>query len=378
MDRRDIRDWLHVHLATGVGPKRFQLLLDRLKTPDKIIGASATQLKAILGPATGALIHEGLRSVDADAELKEALEAGVRIMTRHDSDYPPLLAACPDPPAVLYVKGELREQDQLSLAVVGTRNPTRYGSDQAYRLSFLMAQAGISVVSGLARGIDAQAHRGALLARGRTIAVLGCGLKTIYPPEHAELADQILQNGGAIMSEFPLGFLPQAGNFPARNRIVAGMTLGTFVVEAPAQSGALITAALATEYNREVFALPGPVDRPNFQGGHQLIKTGKAKLVTSLEDILDELGRVGEILKSSRPKDEKVPDDPGEALGDLLKASLSESEKAIWDFLGHGAQDPDTICELCSLPAPQVSAALTTLQIKGLIKPLPGNQFSRR
>jgi DNA processing protein len=378
MTREELRDWLHVHLATGVGPKRFSMLLEALGSPAKILRASVGQLKDIVGPATGMLIYEGLKSVDAEAELTEVRNAGVRLLTVRDAEYPLLLASCPDPPAVLYVKGELKEQDQLSLAVVGTRNPTRYGSDQAYRLSYLLAQAGITVVSGLARGIDGQAHRGALLAKGRTIAVLGSGLGRIYPPEHAELAEQILEHGGAILSEYPMTFQPQAGNFPARNRIVAGMTLGTFVVEAPAQSGALITAALAIEYNREAFALPGPVDQPNFQGCHQLIKSGKAKLVTSLEDILDELGRVGQILKVERTAGEKVPDNPGEALGDLLKASLSDAEKAIWDFLGHGANDLDTICDLCSLPAAQVSASLTTLQLKGLIKNLPGNQFCRR
>jgi DNA processing protein len=379
MTETEMKQWLHVHMAAGVGPKRFRLLLDTFGTPERIIKASLSELKGIpgFGSATSLQIHEGLKSVDPESELAAAEKAGVYLLTLHDPAYPKLLAACPDPPAVLYIKGELKEQDQLSVAVVGTRNPTRYGSEQAYRLSYLLAQAGITVISGLARGIDGQAHRGALLAKGRTVAVLGCGLGMIYPPEHAELADQIVGQGGAILSEYPMGFQPQAGNFPARNRIVAGMTLGTLVVEAPLQSGALITAALATDYNREVFALPGPVDFPSFQGCHQFIKTGKAKLVTSLEDILDELGQVGSILKAENPLPEKVPD-KNDALGDLLKASLTDTEKTIWDFLGHGANDTDTICQITQLPPQTISAALTTLQLKGLVRTLPGNQFARR
>jgi DNA processing protein len=379
MTKTEMKQWLQVHMAAGIGPKRFRLLLDTFGTPERIINASLSELKGIpgFGSATSLQVHEGLRCVDPETELAAAEKAGVEILTLHDPRYPKLLATCPDPPALLYIKGELKEQDQLSLAVVGTRNPSHYGSDQAYRLSFLLAQTGITVVSGLARGIDGRAHRGALLAKGRTIAVLGCGLATIYPPEHTELADQIVREGGAIISEYPMNFQPQAGNFPARNRIVAGMTLGTLVVEAPFQSGALITATLAIEYNREVFALPGPVDFPNFQGCHQFIKTGKAKLVTSLEDILDELGQVGSILKSENTSPEKGPD-KNDGLGDLLKAALTDPEKAIWDFLGHGPNDTDTICQLTNLPPAGVSAALTTLQIKGLVKTLPGNQFVRR
>jgi len=370
--------WLHVHLATGVGPKRFRLLLEAFGTPEKIINASLSELRSVpnLGPATAMQIHEGLRSVDPEEELNQAKKAGVRILTLHDPSYPSLLATCPDPPAVIYVKGELKESDQLSLAVVGTRNPTHYGSEQAYRFGYLLAQAGITVVSGLARGIDAQAHRGAILAKGKTLAVLGCGLNTIYPPENQELADQIVQTGGAILSEYPMAILPQKGNFPARNRIVAGMTLGTFVIEAPSRSGALITADLAADYNREVFALTGNIDLLSFTGCHDYIKSGRAKLVTCLEDILDELGSVGRIIQKEQ-KTNPVPTQT-DALGDLLAASLTNSEKIIWDFLAHGPNDTDTICDNCSLKPAEVSAALTTLELKGLIKPLLGNQFTRR
>jgi len=379
MDRSELKDWLHVHMAAGVGPKRFQILLEVLGSPRDIIRASLTHLKGVpgIGPAVAAQIYEGLRTVDPETELADADRQNIRIVTPRDPDYPKLLATCPDPPMVLYVKGELKEQDQLSLAVVGTRSPSYYGSEQANRFGLLLAQAGITVVSGLARGIDGRAHRGALLAKGRTIAVLGCGLNHLYPPEHRELADQIVEQGGALLSELALNFAPQAANFPARNRIVAGMTLGTLVVEAPAKSGALITAELAQEYNREVFAVPGPIDQPGFLGCHQFIKSGKAKLVTCLEDILDELGQVGAILKPKAPSDSKtqVPDD---SLSELLKASLTDTEKAVWDFLGCGPNDPDTIGSVCSLPAAQVCAAVTNLQLKGLVKILPGNQFTRR
>ncbi len=391
MNRDDLRDWLHVHLAAGVGPRRFRLLLEAFGSVKNVVNASLERLRELpLGVALAQQIYEGLKSVDPEAELSAAESADVKIITLADDDYPELLKTCSDSPPVLYVKGRLDQQSKLSLAIVGTRRPGHYGSEQAYRFAFLLAQSGFTIVSGLARGIDAQAHRGALLAKGKTIAVQGCGLNYVYPPEHADLAKQIVDGGGAVISEFPMATAPQAGNFPSRNRIVAGMTLGTFVVEAPEKSGALITAELASEYNREVFAMPGPIDRPDFLGCHEFIKKGRAKLVTSIEDILDELGLVGETLKASRKvlKHDKISgknDRKGqngsstdEALSDLLSATLSESEKQIWTFLGHGANDIDTICSMCNLPASQASASLTTLQLKGLVKPLPGNQFSRR
>jgi DNA processing protein len=301
-DQIDPIHWLHVHLATGVGPKRFRSLLEAFGSPERIIKASLGELREVpgLGPATAMQIYEGLHNVDPEDELEQARNAGVRILTLQDPSYPSLLATCPDPPPIIYVKGELSEDNQLSIAVVGTRNPTHYGSEQAHRFAYLLAQTGITVVSGLARGIDAQAHRGALLAKGKTIAVLGCGLNTIYPPEHEDLADQIVRSGGAVISEYPMGILPQKGNFPARNRIVAGMTLGTLVIEAPSKSGALITAELAADYNREVFALTGPIDQPSFTGCHDYIKSGRAKLTTCLEDILDELGSVGRIIQKEQ------------------------------------------------------------------------------
>jgi DNA processing protein len=384
MNRDDLRDWLHVHLAAGVGPKRFRLLLDTLGSPKNVVKASLERLREVpIGYAVAQQIYEGLKSTDPDAEMTAAETAGVRLVTLADEDYPELLKTCPDPPPVLYVKGTLDKHSKLSLAMVGTRRPSHYGSEQAYRFAFLLAQAGFTIVSGLARGIDAQSHRGALLAKGKTIAVQGCGLNFVYPPEHAELAEQIIAGGGAVISEFPMSAAPQAGNFPSRNRIVAGMTLGTFVVEAPRKSGALITADLASEYNREVFAMPGPIDRPDFLGCHDFIKKGRAKLVASLEDILDELGLVGETLKTSKNTENKGKNDkkgssPDEALGDLLSATLSADENQIWTFLAQGPNDIDTICSICNLPANQASASLTTLQLKGLIKPLPGNQFSRK
>jgi DNA processing protein len=382
MNRDDLLNWLRVHLATGVGPKRFQSLLQAFGTAGNIVKAPLEALREVsgLGRSTANMIYEGIKIVDPEAELAAAEKAGVTIVPIVDSAYPEFLRNCPDPPPILYVKGELLERDQLSLAVVGTRRPGHYGSEQAYRFSLLLAQAGFVIVSGLARGIDAQAHRAAILAKGRTLAVLGSGLNQIYPPEHLELADQIVKSGGAIISEFPMNTAPQAGNFPARNRIVAGMTLGTIVVEAPVQSGALITAAMAQEYNREVFAIPGPIDQPGFAGSHNFIKSGKAKLVTCLEDILDELGEVGETLKpkSSKSSDTKAVGSPEETLGDLLSASLSDPEKRIWDFLGHGANDIDTIISMCRLAPNQVSAAMTTLQLKGLVKSMPGNQYARR
>ncbi len=375
MERDELLAYLQVHLASGVGATRFRNLLEAFGSPQRIINASVSELRGVngIGDATAMRIFEGLRTVDAEAELELAEMAGVQVVPITSKEYPELLAACPDPPALLYVKGKLKPRDKLAIAVVGTRKPSRDGSEQAHRFAYLLAQAGITIVSGLALGIDGQAHRGALLAKGRTIAVLGCGLNHIYPPQHKDLAEQILENDGAIISEYPMNITPTAGNFPARNRIVAGMTIGTLLIDAPERSGALITAYLSLDYNREVFAIPGAITNPKTAGCNKLIQKGKAKLIMNLTDILDELGAAGDMLKS-----EMNSDDAGLQPDNLIANDLSDPERRIWKFLAGSPSDTDTICAMCKLSPAEASSTLTMLQLKGLIKSLPGNQFAKR
>jgi len=379
MEREELISYLRVHLAGGIGAVRFRRLLDAFGSPDRIAGASISELAGVegIGPSTAAQIHEGLVTVDPEGEVTLAEQAGVKIITFNDPRYPELLRNSPSPPAVLYVKGELCEQDQLAIAVVGTRRASRYGSEQSSKFGYLLAQAGLTVVSGLARGIDVEAHRGALLAGGRTVAVMGGGLASVYPPEHKDLADKIASGHGALISELPMRTSPEAGHFPARNRIIAAMSLGTVVIEAPQRSGALITASLAADFNREVFAVPGPIDMPTFFGSNELIKSGRAKLVSSLEDILDELGQAGSMIKSQLGSGD-APSEPRQLdISSIQTKGLNETERAVWEFLASGPNDIDTICQLCRLSPAEVSAALTMLQIKGLAKQLPGNQYCR-
>lgn len=386
MQQDELIAWLRVHLAAGIGAVRFRRLIDRFGSADRIAGASMSELAEVdgIGRATARQIREGLATVDPEAELELAARAGVRIITFQDAEYPELLRNSPSPPAALYIKGEFRREDQLAISLVGTRRSGRYGSEQASKFGYLLARAGFTVVSGLARGIDGDGHRGAILAGGRTVAVLGSGLEQIYPPEHQGLADQIVAGCGAVVTELPMQVSPEAGNFPARNRIVAAMSLGTLVVEAPARSGALITARLANDFNREVFAIPGPIDMPSFAGSNEWIKSGRAKLVSCLEDILDELGPAGESLKAQLAPDATATDprQPDTDTRSAQAARLNEVERIVWDFLDSGSSpspsDIDTICQVCGLSPAATTASLTMLQIKGMVKSLPGNQFSRR
>ncbi|MCK4342984.1 MAG: DNA-processing protein DprA, partial [Phycisphaerae bacterium] len=290
-------------LIDGVGPLTFSRMLIQLGDPEKALGASTEELRAVkgvIGPKKAEKIVRSRDEVDIEAEIEAAAEHGVRIICRVDEDYPPGLKRIPDAPIVLYVKGEPRPTDAVAIAVVGSRRCTIYGSEQARRFGELLAGAGFTVVSGLARGIDAFAQHGAVDAGGRSIAVMGCGLTDVYPPENRALAEKVLESG-FWLSELPMQAAVRSENFPGRNRIIAGMTLGTVIVEAAQRSGALITARLASEYNREVFAIPGRIQDPMSQGTNALIRDGSAKLTTCLEDILDELGEVGTLMRPAEP-----------------------------------------------------------------------------
>ncbi len=379
------RQYLRLHLAGEVGPITFARLIEHFGSIERVLAASRSHLRDVerVGAKTAESIAAGLRSDAWQEEVALAERLGVRILCREDDDFPRPLLNIPDPPICLYVLGELRREDALSVAIVGSRQASMYGLEQAQRFAELLTQAGLCVISGMARGVDQSAHLAALRMGGRTIAVLGCGLTHCYPPESVELRDRIA-GCGAVVSELPLAAGPQAGNFPRRNRIIAGMSLGTLVVEAGQRSGALITARVANEYNREVFALPGRVDMLQAQGTNDLIRQGYAKLVTGLPDILDELGEVGELLSSaagpaaSTGGDSGAPTASAEPGTPAAIGQLTPVQKRIYEALTADPLHMEQLAAACDMPIGPLSAALTMLQIKGLIKQLPGNQFCRR
>ncbi|MEI8191643.1 MAG: DNA-processing protein DprA, partial [candidate division NC10 bacterium] len=322
-------------------------------------------------------IARGPDMTELEQEIEAAGEHGVRIICRADADYPEGLKRIPDAPIVLYVKGELRPTDAVAVAVVGSRRCTIYGSEQARRFGELLAGAGFTVVSGLARGIDAFAHHGAVDSGGRSIAVMGRGLTEIYPPENSALAEKLLEKG-AWISELPMRAAVRAENFPGRNRIIAGMTLGTVVVEAAQRSGALITARLASEYNREVFAIPGRIQDPMSLGTNALIRDGAAKLTTCLEDILDELGEVGDKMRPATGTEARRHEgtEGGSATRPILPLTAAESR--VYGVIAYDPVLQDVIIRAAELPPGEVLAAMTSLELKGLIQRLPGNLVRRR
>ena len=286
MDTREAL--LALNMIEHVGPVRVRQLMENFGDAPSILRASRGQLMAVkgIGEETADAIAAWEKSVDLKAELQRVNDFGCTIVTQEDDAYPELLRQIYDPPVVLYVKGELLPKDKNSVALVGSRMTTHYGTEAARRMAYQLAYVGVTVVSGGARGIDSAAHQGALSAKGRTVAVLGTGINLVYPAENAQLYDRIAENG-AIVTQFPFNRPGDRQSFPVRNRIVAGMTLGTVVVEANLTSGALITANFANEYGRQVFAVPGRIDSPRSKGCHDLIKKG-AKLCESAEDILSE------------------------------------------------------------------------------------------
>ena len=280
-------------LTAEVGPILFGRIIEHFGSVQAALGAGVHTLQAIdgIGPILAERMARSRESANIDAELALAERHGVRIICRDDDEFPRLLHHVPDPPICLYIRGQLSRDDWLALAVVGARRCTIYGREQAFRFGHQLATGGVTVISGLARGVDGESHKGALAAGGRTLAVLGNGLATsIYPPEHRELAARVTENG-ALISELPLTTSPTRENFLPRNRLIAGLSLGVLVVEAAKRSGSLSTAARASEYNREVFAVPGRVDSEFSTGTNALIRDQHAKLVTCVDDILDELAR---------------------------------------------------------------------------------------
>lgn len=375
----DISIWLKLIRAEGLGPVLLKRLLEAYGSVDRIFGASVAELERVdgIGRRTAERIVRTRSEFDADKELDLADRLGVTLLHLQDDRYPPPLRAIYDPPPVLYVKGTLQRSDSLAIAIVGSRRCTHYGSEQANRFAHLLASSGFTIVSGLARGIDSAAHQGALAAKGRTIAVQGCGLARVFPPENDKLFRQIAENG-AVVSELPLTYEPLSENFPGRNRIIAGLSMGTLVVEATNRSGALISAQAALENNREVMAIPGRIDSPQSSGCHRLIKEG-AKLVDSLEEILDTLGHVGNGLKEYVHETSQQADQSAQMqLFNESSLRFTDQESKIVAVFNAEPLHLEDIISLSGLSAGSVHAALIQLQLKGCLKQLPGSMYVRR
>lgn len=358
--------YIALNLLPGIGPARVRALLEHFPTPAAILSARPAELARAtgVGRETAATIAGWRDTIDLDAELAKISDRRLDIVTIEDELYPAPLRQIHAPPLLLYVWGQLLPGDAHAVAIVGSRRSTHYGTEAARKFGFQLAHAGLCVVSGLARGIDTAAHEGALASGGRTVAVIGSGLGQVYPPENMALAERIATSG-AVVSEFPIDFPPEKRSFPQRNRIVAGWCRGTLVVEAPSRSGALITARQASESGRDVYAVPGPIDRPTSKGANRLIQQG-AKLVLDARDILDDL----ELLM---PVAQKIPDLPKPE--PRMPTDLDDLEKILYAAMGTEEWHIDSLANAVSMGIPEVSVTLLKLEMKRLVKPLPGKYF---
>ncbi len=375
----DIEKWLKLIRADGVGPTTFAKLLKHFSSIDRALDASVGELAKIdgIGYKTAERIAATRDKFDVTAELELADKLGVWLIHFTDERYPPVLKQIYDPPPVLYIKGSLSRQDNLCISIVGSRRCSLYGQEQSSRLAHFLSSAGFTICSGMARGIDTAAHQGALSAGGRTIAVQGCGLANIFPPENKRLFELIAESGACI-SELPLRYEPLSENFPPRNRIIAGLSLGTIVVEAGLNSGALISARAALENNRDVMAVPGKIDSPLSKGCHQLIKEG-AKLVEGVEDVMEALGYIGEQLQSHVSEAaQKAAEKVETPLFDVSQLKLNGDEKTIYSCLNKEPLHVEQIITDTNLAAGDINASLISLRLKGLIRQLPGSLFLRR
>ena len=355
-----------LNLVEHVGPVRVRQLLEHFGDAPAILAASKQQLLRVrgIGDETAEAIARWEATVDLAGELKRIADFGCHVVTQADAEYPEHLRQIYDPPIVLYVKGALDPKDKNGVAMVGSRMTTHYGIEVARKLAYQLAYVGVTVVSGGARGIDTAAHQGALSAKGRTVVVLGTGINVVFPPENRELFERIAASG-AVITQYPFNRNADKQSFAIRNRIVAGMTLGTVVVEANLTSGALITANFATEYGRQVFAVPGRIDSPRSKGCHELIKKG-AKLCEGAEDILSEFEYL--FPPSNRPP---APNETGV----LPALELSDSEQKVFGTLDHEEIGIDEVIRKSGLPSSAVSVALLSLEMKRLVKQLPGKMF---
>ena len=358
----EIGYWVAFNRVPGVGPVKTQRLRDHFGSLALAWAASRGDLAAAGLDAKAVEAIAGVRASISPAHEAELLERqGVRALTLDDPDYPARLRQIYAPPAVLYVKGTITLADDLAVAVVGTRRATMYGREAAETLVAGLVAGCVTIVSGLARGVDTVAHRAALTAGGRTIAVLGSGVDVIYPAENKRLAEAICEHG-AVVSEYPLGTKPDAANFPPRNRIISGLSLGTLVVEASEDSGALITADFALEQGREVMAVPGPIFARSSQGTNKLIQQG-AKLVLNAQDILEELNL------TSAPQQLEMRE--------LLAGGDNAAEAAVLGVLSHEPLHIDEVCRRAAIPVAEVSSTLAMLELKGMVRQLGGMHYVR-
>ena len=366
----EVEDLVRVGMVSGLGRTRYKQLVERFGSWTRATQSSVGELMAVRG--INADIAAAIRrspELDAAVEIEAARKLGVKLIAYTDAEYPANLRPIYDAPLLLYAMGSVEERDRIAIAVVGARNASFYGLSQAERLAYGLARAGFCIVSGLAYGIDAAAHKAALKAGGRTIAVLGSGLKNIYPPEHAELARSVAAHG-AVISELPLDTPPAPQNFPPRNRIISGLSLGVVVVEARRTSGALITARWAMEMGKEVYAVPGQINDPRSRGCHALLKDG-AKLVESVEDIVEELGPLAESI------DLRAGDETEQYAPSPRAQNLSEVEKKVYAAVGASPLTADEVGASSQTNAAGTLAALLGLEIAGLVKQLPGKRFVR-
>ncbi len=356
----DLKYWLGFNIVKGIGPAKVQALLDYYGDLGAAWVAPETELARIgLDQRALTTLHEARRDLDLDAELARVEAAGIQLITWQSAAYPTYLKETPTPPPLLYVAGDLQEVDRFAVAVVGTRRLTSYGRQVTKNLVTGLVHNGVTVVSGLARGIDAVAHKTAVDLDGRTFAVLGSGLDAIYPAEHRSLAKEIAGGRGALISEYGLGVRPEAKNFPPRNRIISGLSLGVIVVEAGERSGALITTSFALEQNRDVFAVPGNINSPVSMGPNKLIQQG-AKLVTSVDDVLEELNL--HMIAEKTAVQLALPD--------------SSEEVALYAHLSAQPVHIDELSRVTGLSSSEVSSTLTLMELKGIVQQVGGMNYT--
>lgn len=353
-DSGELAAWIELSLVPGLGSSRFRSLLSAFGLPGQVLKATRAQLCRVIPETLAASILERNRGPEIEKALRWTEHPGRTVLTLADTAYPAQLLEIPDPPALLYVAGNVKLLSSPALAVVGSRNATPQGLKNAQAFARALSDAGMTIVSGLALGVDSAAHRGALEGRGSTIAVLGTGIDVTYPRRNLPIAGEIASRG-ALVSEFPLGTEPLAGNFPRRNRIISGLAKGCLIVEAAVDSGSLITARLAADQGREVFAIPGSIHSPLSKGCHALIKQG-AKLVESAQDVLEELGVTARVAAGT---------------------SAPAADHGLLEKMGFDPCDVDELIGRSGLPVEVVSATLLKLELDGKIACLPGGLYQR-
>ncbi len=362
MNQQEVSALLQLLTVPGIGPVRVRALVGHFRSVAAVLSAPIHSLCQVEGieRTLAESIHQAKNATMAQQQMELAEKHGCRLVTFWDAEFPEILKKIYDPPAVLFVKGEIRADEETAIAIVGTRAPTEYGKLTTEKLASALCVRGLTIVSGLARGIDTVAHQAALKSGGRTIAVLGSGLDNIYPPENRRLAQEMAPHG-AIISEYFFGTKPDAVNFPRRNRLISGLTFGTLVVEAGETSGALITAQAALEQGREVFAVPGSIFSPKSHGPHRLIQDG-AKLIMSVEDILTELPRQLDMFAAAPLKTAPA-------------VALTETELTLVAQLSHEAIHIDQLARQTGLPTARLLSILLELEFKNIVKQLPGKFF---